>query len=216
MRTYLVTTLALVACGASQSEPAKPGSRGLHASEHLAAARDHDEAARQQSMWGDTRIPDATGRVDQNLIGTPWHRTWDTAADQQRAAAVHRSEAQAIYAAYEEACGEHPSAEVATSPIVRYGVGGNPTADGVVLYLSTQAGPADRLMAELACHRAWMRLAPANMETCPLDLAGLRVDAKGTDDGITLTLTVRDRSLIPELQRRAAHDLELGVTRARH
>ena len=111
---------------------------------------------------------------------------------------------------YEEACGARSSSEVATSPIVRYGVGGSPTADGVVLYLSPQAGSPDHLMAELKCHRAWMRLAPANMEMCPLDLAGLLVDASGSAEGITLTLTVRDRSLIPELQRRAAHDLELG------
>lgn len=215
MRTYLVSMLVLAACGASPSPPTRPGSRGLHASEHLAAAREHDEAAQQRSMWGEGRTSDATGRVDQNLIAMPWHRTWDTAADQERAAALHRSEAQAIYAAYEDACGERSVADIANSPIVRYGIGGNPTADGVELYLSTQAGPPDRLMAELACHRAWMRLAPANMEECPLDLAGLRVEAKGTADGITLTLTVRDRSLIPELQRRAAHDLELGA-RTRH
>jgi hypothetical protein len=210
MRTYLVSTLVLAACGASQSKPAAPGSRGLHANEHLDAARQHDEAARQRSMWPETRAADGTGRADQLLVGMPWHRSWDTVADQERAAAAHRSEAQAIHAAYEEACGEAPMAHTTTSPIVRYAVGGSPTADGVVLYLSAQAGPPERLMAELRCHRAWMRLAPANMDACPLDLAGLQVDAQGSAEVITLTLTVRDRSLIPELQRRAAHDLELG------
>ena len=123
---------------------------------------------------------------------------------------MHRSEAQAIYAAYEEACGERSNAEVSVSPIVRYGVGGGVTPDGVVLYLTTEAGPPERLMADLKCHRAWMRLAPANMDACPLDLAGLQIDAKGSGDGITLWLSVRDKNLIPELQRRAAHDLELG------
>jgi hypothetical protein len=150
------------------------------------------------------------------LIGTSWNRQWDTAADQERAAAMHRGEAQAIYEAYERACGTRPSDEVSVSPIVRYGTGGGATADGVVLYLRPDAGPADRLMAELECHRAWMRLAPANMDACPLDLAGLRIDAKGSDEGITLVLTVRDRALIPELQRRAAHDLELSAGRRRH
>jgi len=71
-------------------------------------------------------------------------------------------------------------------------------------------------MAALRCHRAWMRLAPANMDDCPLDLAGLKIDAKGGGEGITLTLGVRDQSLIPELQRRAAHDLEMSAGRRHH
>lgn len=215
-RTCSISALLLAACANPKPSPQAPGSRGLHASEHLAAAREHDEAAREKSMWPDTRSADSTGRVDQLLIGTQWHRTWDTAADQERAAANHRSEAQAIHAAYERACGDRPLRDIKVSPIVRHGVGGSATKDGVVLHLSAQAGPADRLMADLECHRAWMRLAPANMDLCPLDLAGLHVDAVGTAEGITLTLTVDDPALIPELQRRAAHDLELGGTHARH
>lgn len=215
MRTFVISALLLAACGGGpQPPPQSPGSRGPHASEHLAAARDHDEVARQASTWPDTRTADGTGRVDQLLIGTTWHRSWDTAHDQERAAAAHRSEAQAIHAEFDAACAGRSTEEIAVSPIVRYGVGGNPATDGVVLYLSPEAGPADKLMGDVRCHRAWMRLAPANMETCPLDLAGLEFDATGDANGITLTLTVRDRSLIPELQRRAAHDLELG--RGRH
>lgn len=216
MREYLISMLLLAACAGPRPEPQPPGSRGPHASEHLQAAAEHDEAARHQAMYPDTRSTDATGRTDQLLIGTTWHRNWDTAADQERAAAVHRSEAQAIYAAYEEACGTRDTADVSVSPIVRHGVGGTPTPDGAVVYLSAEAGAAEELMADLRCHRAWMRLAPANMDTCPLDLAGLLVDANGTPDGITLTLTVRDRTLIPELQRRVAHDLELGGSHADH
>lgn len=210
--TYICTLLLAACSGSRPPPPQAPGSRGPHANEHLAAATEHEEAARERSMWADTR-PDGTGRVDQLLVGSSWHRTWDTAADQERAAAVHRSEAQAIYATYEDACAQRTASEAATSPIAKYGIGGIATADGVVIYLSTQAGPPERLLTDLRCHRAWMRLAPANMETCPLDLAGLQVDATGGPDGITLTLTVRDRSLIPELQRRAAHDLELGKHR---
>jgi hypothetical protein len=203
------------ACGSSPPRAQAPGSRGPHASEHLQAARDHDEAARELERWPDTRH-DGTGRVDQMLVTPTWRRTWDTAADQDRAAAMHRSEAQAIYAAYDDACGTRPITEVSVSPIVRYGNGGRATADGVVLYLSVDAGPSDRLIADLKCHRAWMRLAPANMDDCPLDLAGLQVDAEGGAEGITLTLTVKDKTLIPELQRRVAHDLELGSHRRPH
>lgn len=160
-------------------------------------------------MWPDTR-PDGTGRSDQLLVGSPWHRSWDTTAEHQRAAAVHRSQAESMYAEYEEACGQRTATEVSTSPIVQYGIGGSPTADGVVVYLSTKAGPPERLMAELKCHRAWMQLAPENMEGCPLDISGLQIEATGGPDAITLTLTVKDRSLIPELQKRVARDLELG------
>lgn len=216
MRAYLTATLLVAACASPRPEPQKPGSRGPHASEHMRAAAEHDEAARQLSMYPDTRTPDGTGRVDQLLVGTTWHRNWDTAADQQRAAAAHRSEAEAIYRAYEEACGERTLAEVSVSPIVRYGIGGAPTNEGAAVYLSAEAGAPDKLMADLKCHRAWMRLQPANMDLCPLDLAGLQVEATGTPDGITLTLTVRDPRLIPELQRRLAHDLEIGGGHAQH
>ena len=209
MRTYLIPIVGLVACGGvPKPQPQPPGSRGPHASEHLTAAREHEENAREQSMYPDTRV-DSTGRVDQLLIGTTWHTRWDTVADQERAAATHRSEAQAIYAAYEDACGQRAVADISVSPITKYGLGGSVSADGVVLYLSADAGAADQLIADLKCHRAWMRLAPANMDACPLDLAGLQVDAKGSGEGITLTLTVTDRTLVPELQRRAAHDLEI-------
>lgn len=217
MRIFVISTVLLAACGGTQRpEPQPPGSRGPHASEHLTAASEHEEAARQRSMYPDTRTTDGTGRTDQLLVGTTWHTNWDTVADQQRAAAIHRSEADAIYAGYHEACGDTPISEISVSPIVKYGVGGTTTANGVVLYLSNKAGTADQLMAALKCHRAWMRLAPANMDACPLDLAGLQVDAKGSPDGITLTLSVDDKRLVPELQRRAARDLEMGSGHRHH
>lgn len=216
MRTFVFSALLLAACGGGpQPPPHAPGSRGPHASEHLAAAREHDEAAHQASTWPETRTTDGTGRVDQLLIGTSWDLGRDTARDQQRAAAAHRSEAQAIHAEFEEACAGRNAEQIALSPIVRHGIGGNPSADGVVLYLAPEAGPADKVLADVRCHRAWMRLAPANMEMCPLDLDGLAFTATADENGITLTLTVRDRSLVPELQRRAAHDLELGRARRR-
>jgi hypothetical protein len=56
-----------------------------------------------------------------------------------------------------------------------------------------------------------MMLAPTDMDTCPLDLAGIHVDATGDANGITLTITAHDQRLVPELQKRAAHELELGA-----
>jgi hypothetical protein len=54
-----------------------------------------------------------------------------------------------------------------------------------------------------------MMLAPATtMDDCPLDLPGLLVDARGDGGGITLVITVENRTLVPELQRRIAKELE--------
>jgi hypothetical protein len=72
------------------------------------------------------------------------------------------------------------------------------------------------VLADIRCHRAWMMLAPSDMEACPLDLAGIHVDASGDQTGVTVTIKVHDPALVPELQRRAAHDLEAGRTHAHH
>lgn len=76
------------------------------------------------------------------------------------------------------------------------------------VYLRADAGPADRLLADMKCHRAWMMLAPTDMDACPLDLPGLLLDARGDVEGITLSIVVSDPKLVVEPQRRTAHDLE--------
>jgi hypothetical protein len=53
-----------------------------------------------------------------------------------------------------------------------------------------------------------MMLDRTDMGDCPLDLPGIRVPARSDANGIELTITIRDPSLVPELRRRAAHDLE--------
>jgi hypothetical protein len=216
MKTLSLVLLAACA-SAPPPHPQPAGSRGLHANEHLEAAHQHDELARQATAFPEQRTDDGTGRVDQLLIGSPWRRTWDVEADHERLAAIHRSAAGQIQAEYEEACGQRSLAEVSVSPLQRYGIGGQPTADGVSLFLSPEAGPPDRLLADMRCHRAWMMLAPGDMETCPLDLAGIKVDATGDGNGITVNITIHDRALVPELQRRAAHELEMsGKQHAAH
>jgi hypothetical protein len=209
MRHASTVLLVTAACAASTPPPEAPGSRGPRASEHLVAAHAHESRARERASWPDTRPGDGTGRVDHLLIGTPWHRTWDGVADHERTAAYHRGAAGELRASFERACGARSLAEVSMSPLARFAIGGANIADGVVIYLAPEAGPPERLLADLDCHRAWMMLAPANMEHCPLDLLGLRADASGGPEGISVTLTVRDPALVPELQRRAAHELEL-------
>ncbi|MBL9019177.1 MAG: hypothetical protein JNL83_33620 [Myxococcales bacterium] len=193
--------LLLGACAASPRPAPQGGPRGLRASEHVDLARDYDEQARASHHW-----PDAGDRGDMR-----WARTWDSGAEHERLAAIHRGKAAQLHAAYEEACGARSVDDIAVSPLQRWGTGGTNTPNGVLVYLDARAGGPDKLLADLRCHRAWMMLAPAGMEACPLDLAGLVIDARGDSDGIVVSLSVRDPKLVPELQRRAAHDLESAV-----
>ena len=204
-----IALILLSACATTPPYTQPPrGYRGMHASEHLEAAHQHDEAARAQAAWPETRVAQP-GRTDQLVVGSPWQWNWDSNADHERLAALHRSAAAELQAEYEEACQGRALAEVSVSPLERYGMGGTNVADGVIVYLSAAAGPADRLLADIRCHRAWMMLQPGNMESvCPLDLAGIKVNATGDKEGITLTITVPDPALVPELQKRAAHELE--------
>ena len=211
MRSTTLLVLTAACASAPAAKPLAPGSRGLRASEHIDAARQHDELARQSAAYPDMR-DDATGRADQLLIATPWTRRWDTTDDHLRLAQVHRSAAAQIDAEFERACDGRSEADIAISPLVRYGVGGSPIEDGVIVYLRPEAGNPDKLMADMRCHRAWMMLQPAStMDMCPLDLAGLSVQASGGKEGITVTLHVQDPALVPELQKRAAHELEQGA-----
>lgn len=201
MRLTLVPMLLLAACASSPRPAPQGGPRGLRASEHLDLARDYDAQAHAAHHW-----PDAgeTGEMR-------WARTWDSGAEHERLAAIHRSQAAQLHAAYDEACGTRAVEDISVSPLQRWGKGGNNTAQGAVIYLDVRAGGPDKLLADLRCHRAWMMLAPAGMESCPLDLPGLVIDAHGDSDGIVVSLSVRDPNLVPELQRRAAHDLETGM-----
>ncbi len=205
-------TLLLAACATTSTvSTPKGGPRGLRASDHLDVAAQHDQQARDRSLWPETQMMTPGGYDTAGQpIAMPWFRSWDTTAEHEQLAAVHRSQAAALQAAYEEACGNTPAEDVSISPLVRYGVSGWPTAHGVIVYLSPKAGTPDQLLAAMKCHRAFMMLAPSDMDDCPLDLPGLELDARGDSAGITVSMTVKDSSLIPELKRRAAHDLEAG------
>lgn len=200
----LFPVVLLAACASSTVQP-QPGSRGPRADEHLSAADQHSEQAERMSRWPDRH-------ATQTEIDTgSWYRRWDTVADQLRLARIHRSQAAQLQAEYEEACGARPYAEVSVSPLQRYGMGGEPTERGVTVFLSPDSGTPDQLLAAMRCHRAWMMLGRTNMDSCPLDLAGIHVDVHGDVKAVTVDITIDDPKLVPELQRRAAHDLEAAA-----
>ena len=173
------------------------------------AARQHDEAAHNARKW-----PDAYG--DRAAYNIPWTRSWDSASEEERMATIHRTKAAQLEADYQEACGDRTIDQVSVSPLERYGIGGWNTTTGVILYLSPEAGDPDQLIADMKCHRAWMMLAPAGMEDCPLDLPGIQVDARGDTGGISVSIVVRDPKLVDELHRRAAHELEAANLHHKH
>lgn len=213
MRIHALTAIVLAACSAAPSSPARPGSRGLRADEHLDAARDHERRARELARWPETR-PSGSGTFDDPRAGL-WYRRWDTAEEEKRAAEGHRNAAADLHARYEEACGDAPLAEVAISPLQRHGIGGSNLDDGVVVFLDPEAGRPEELLRAIRCHRAWMMLGERGMEDCPLDLAGIRVVAHGDPTGVSVEITVPDPALVPELQRRAAKDLETSAAQRR-
>jgi hypothetical protein len=196
-------------CATAPPPEPKGGPRGLRASEHLDAAHQHDTAARERESW-----PDARGAAPGDMrqpVAMPWYRSRDTGVEHERIAQIHRAKAAEIEAQYAEACGDMPASVAKVSPLEVYGVGGWNTATGVIVYLTPDAGTPDDLLARMKCHRAAMMIAPSGMEDCPLDLAGIALDARGDTSGITVSIVVRDPKLVPELQRRAAHDLEAAA-----
>jgi hypothetical protein len=207
---YRLALFALVACSQTvPPKPTSPTSRGLRADQHLDAAREHARRADELARWPAARLDDSG--FDDPGSGT-WYRGWDQTAEQRRLEDVHRSEAARLHAAFDEACAGIDPKTVRVSPLVRHGIGGMNVDNGVVVFLPATAGAPDRLLAELRCHRAWMMLSEnTGMDACPLDLPGLRVQAHGDASGISIELRVRDPRLVPEIQRRAAHDLEMAA-----
>lgn len=204
MRRSLAVIL-LSAC-ATTTPPPEPqgGPRGLRATDHLQAARQHEHDAERTIAW-----PEGTAPGPGDAANGPWYR--DT-AEHERLAGIHRAKAAELNAEFADWCANLPSAEISVSPLKRYGLGGGNTPKGAVVYLAANAGPPQRLLMVMKCHRAWMMLAPADMDDCPLDLPGLRIAASGDVDGITVSLAVTDPKLVPELQRRVAKELESAST----
>ncbi|MBS1120557.1 MAG: hypothetical protein H6Q90_2785 [Deltaproteobacteria bacterium] len=212
MRTLLLLAAVLAACAATPPPTADrhPGSRGMRADDHLDAAREHARRADELSRWPDARRQ-PPGAFTDSSSGI-WYRSLDTSHEHDHLAAAHRASAASLHTEYTAACSTTPADEISVSPLQQFGIGGSPTANGVVVYLTPAAGPPDRLLARLRCHRAWMMLSESGMDDCPLDLSKIEIHAHGDANGISVEITTPEPKLVPELQRRAAHDLEIAAS----
>jgi hypothetical protein len=181
----------------------------MRADDHLDAAHEHARRADELARWPDARR-DPPGAFTDSSTGV-WYRSVDTAREHDHLAASHRAAAAALHAEYDAACATTPVNEISVSPLQQFGIGGSPIEHGVVVYLTPLAGPPDRLLARLRCHRAWMMLGESGMEACPLDLSAIQIQAHGDASGISVEITTTDPRLVPELQRRAARDLEAAA-----
>lgn len=204
---YRTTVLCLLtACGAGSLQE-QPGPRGLRADQHLAVATRESDRARELTHWPAARSANDPPEL---MVGT-WFGTWDTAAEHERLALLHRSAAAEIEAEYEQACGDTPGQVASVSPLRRYAVAGSEVPGGTLVLLSSEAGPPDHLLSAMRCHRAWMMLGRSDMDDCPLDLPGLHISARGEAGAIELTITVSDPARVDELRRRAANDIEAAL-----
>jgi hypothetical protein len=199
-------TILLTAC--ATTAPAS-GPRGMRASDHLEAAREHSDAAANRGRWPETTP--AVAHPD----GPRWLTYWSS-DDDERLAEIHRSAAARIEDEYQTACGDAPAADVSVSPLVRFGLGGTRIPGGAIVYLAKDAGTPDQVMAALRCHRAWMMLGRSAMDDCPLDLPQIEIVARATPGAIEVEITTRDPSQVGELQRRVAKDVEAGASRSLH
>ena len=202
----------LVGCGSSSTAPGRiETSRGPRADQHLDAAEQHARRAAGLTQWIDAR-GSKPEFVDRDGL---WYRAWTMARENERMMALHRDAAAQLRTDYDRACAGLSKDEIEVSPLDRHGIGALRTSDGVVVLLSPSAGPAERLVATMRCHRAWMMLTESGMGQCALDLPGLDVAAYGDQTGISVELTVRDSSLISELQRRTLHEVPSARTAVR-
>jgi len=198
--------LAVAACGSTGPSPrTAPAPREMRASEHKDAARLH--AARAAELG---RVSDALGEQPIKWKDDPKTGLWFRALEEERRADAHLAAAAQLDADYRERCAGLSRDVLEISPLQRFSTGGMPKADGVIVFLAPAAGPPERLLRELRCHQAWMKLGEAKTDECPLELVGIDLTAYGDSTGISVEIVVQNPARVAELQRRAEYVIETG------
>lgn len=190
--------VVLVACASTRPSAVKPES--MTASEHLAQAREHSEAARSEAR---------TYPAPYSSSSYPWYYYWNPGEDHRALAAAHRDAADELRLSYEAACASVPRDRAASSPLDRYSRSMHAMAKGVVFHLHGDAGAPEAVLAELRCHRAWLMLEhTASQRDNPLLVPGIVFVVHAGGDGIEVMIGVDDLAQLPELTRRAQLTIE--------
>jgi hypothetical protein len=174
----------------------------MTASEHMARAREHSEAA-------------GTDPRTYTSSSYPWYYYWDPKSDHRAIAEAHRDAADQLRLTYEAACVAVPRDSAATSPLDRYTRSIDPMPKGVVFHLAPEAGTPDAVLASLRCHRAWLMLGPpSSTADSPLLLNGIVLVVHAGASGIEVMVGVDNAAQLPELTRRARLTVEHAVARS--
>lgn len=200
--TYAVLLLAACATS-SRRDPVKPES--MTASEHLAQARAHSEAAGKSPH----EYPSAFGSSSY-----PWYYFWDPSTDHRAIAEAHRDAADQLRLSYEAACAAVARDTAWVSPLDRYARAMDLLPRGVVVHLDPEAGTPDAVLAAIRCHRAWLLLETrsSNAES-PLLVDGVVFVVHAGGAGIEVMIGVDDASKLPELVRRTRLTVERAARR---
>lgn len=212
IRIIGVTTLlaSTAACAGSRASGTHP--EDMTATEHLAQARQESlrAAASGSRGYGYAHGPYGTPRYWSNWY--PWYYQWDPAAEHEALADAHRAAAEELQVRFDSACALVPRGLEATSPLAAYATRTHALANGVVFQLAPEAGPPDVVLAGIRCHRAWLVLEPrAGAGDEPLLLDGVVFVAHASSAGSEVMLTVTDKTLLPELERRASLVIRNGA-----
>lgn len=207
---------AVAALLATTAACAGPRAAGTHpedmtATEHLAQARQESlrAAATGSRGYGYAPGPYTTPRYFGYWY--PWYYQWDPAAEHEALADAHRAAAEELQVRFDSACALVPRGLEATSPLAAYATRKHPLANGVVFQLAPEAGPPDAVLAGIRCHRAWLMLEPrAGIGDEPLLLDGVVFVTHAGATGTEVMLTVSDKTLLPELVRRASFVIRSG------
>lgn len=197
--------IGIAACGSASPSPTAPAPRDIRASEHRAAAKLH--AARAAEL---ARVSDALGEQPIKWKDDPKTGLWFRSLTEEREADAHLAEAARLEGHVRDRCADLPREVVEVSPLLRFSTGGIPKADGIIVFLDPAAGPPERLLRELRCHQAWMKLGEAPNDECPLEIVGIDLTAYGDAAGISVEIATQDPGSVAELQRRVRHVIETG------
>lgn len=202
---------ATFAMGAAACATAHHGTRpdDMTAAEHQAASGEHGE----QVVGSGYHHP--TWSYSSGWY--PWYY-WSPDDEHRELAQAHRDSAEQLKLQYEAACANLPRGADVSSPLDTSVGSVSPIEGGIAFHLAETAGPPDRVLAQLRCHRAWLKLAPTpGAAEDPLQVDGVTWLTRAGRGEIEVRATASAESARAELARRAAivSERARGATTAR-